>query len=53
VLFERGGVARNFLDSETVTPLVQVHAYPLMVSPRYQAAEGKHETPVVHVYRVK
>ncbi len=53
VIFEHGGVARKFLDSERATHLVQVHAYPLTVSPRYQAADGKRETPVVRVYRVK
>ena len=53
VIFEHGGVARKFLDSERATHLVQVHAYPLTVSPRYQTADGKHETPVVYVYRVK
>jgi hypothetical protein len=53
VLFEHSGAARKFLDSERATPLVQVHAYPLTVSPRYQATAGQHETPAVHVYRVK
>ena len=41
VIFEHSGVARKFLDSERATHLVQVQAYPLTVSPRYQAADGK------------
>ena len=52
VIFEHSG-ARKFLDPERATHLFQVQAYPLTVSPRYQAADGKPETPIVRVYRVK
>ena len=51
VLFEHGGVVRKFLDAERATHLVQVHAYPLTVSPRYPTTDGKGETPVVLVFR--
>ena len=53
VIFEHGGAARRFLNSERATKLIQVHAYPLKVSPRYQAREGMSDAPVVGVYRAK
>ncbi|MDQ3187368.1 MAG: hypothetical protein M3Q28_00490 [Pseudomonadota bacterium] len=53
VIFEHGGAARRFLHSEKATQLIQTHAYPLKVSPRYQATEGMLDAPVVRVYRAK
>ncbi len=53
VVFKHGGVARRFLNSKRATRLVQVHAYPLTVSPRYLTADGRHEVPVVGIYRAK
>lgn len=53
VIFEHGGVARRFLHSERATRLVKVHAYPLTVSPGYRTAEGRHEVPVVGIYRAR
>ncbi len=53
MIFEHGGAARRFLHSEKATQLIQTHAYPLKVSPRYQATEGMLDAPVVRVYRAK
>ena len=53
VVFEHDGIARRFLSSERATRLVQVHAYPLTVSPRYRTADGRHEVPVVGIYWAK
>lgn len=53
VIFEHGGVARRFFNSEVATKLVRVHAYPLTVSPRYLSTDKGHDVPVVGIYRVK
>lgn len=53
VIFEHGGVARRFLNSERASKLLQVHAYPLKISARYQAREGMGDAPVIGVYRAK
>lgn len=53
VIFEHGGVARRFLNSESATRLVRVHAYPLTINPKYRTSDGSHEVPVVGIYRAK